>query len=120
MLTKRVGRSSPRDESDMSGAEKYASDMRVLLDSPDGANVEIPVFAYYGVNRNISGYPSPLPSQTTERTSVYAKAFDAGTDFKKFSRWMCEAISEREAAMAEAARLPAKIANRRRSEIDAR
>ena len=120
VLTKRVGRSSPRDESDMSGAEKYASDMRVLLDSPDGANVEIPVFAYYGVNRNISGYPSPLPSQTTERTSVYAKAFDAGTDFKKFSRWMCEAISEREAAMADAARLPAKIANRRRSEIDAR
>ena len=120
ILTKRACRSAKCAPSDMEAAKKYASDMRVLIESPNGANVDIPVFIHYGTNRNDTGYPSPIPRRGTDRISVYDKAFDAGTDFKKFSKWFGEAIAEREKAMSEAANLPLKAGNRKRDEINAK
>ncbi len=120
VLVKRARRTSGGGESDMGEAEKYASDMRVLLDSPDGAKVSIPLFVHYGTNRNASGVCAPMPDGNTDRTSVYEKAFCAGVNFGKFSRWLCGALTERQAQMEAAAKLPLRAANRRRDEINFR
>ena len=120
VLVKRARRTSDGGESDMDGAKKYASDMRVLLDSPAGAKVEIPLFVYYGTNRNAAGACAPMPDGDTDRTSVYEKAFCAGVNFGKFSRWLCQSLTERQAQMEAAAKLPLRAADRRRNEINAR
>ena len=103
---------------DMSGAKKYGDDMRVLLDAAKGCNVEIPLFAYYGADRTSSGYSAPRPCYGCDRTSVYARAFDAGTDFRKFSRWFVDAIKDRARGIEEASLLPLKAANRLRDSVN--
>lgn len=110
--------SSKNYDTDMGGAKKFSTDMKVLLDSPEGANIEIPVFAHYGTNRNYGGSVSPTPSDTTARTSIYEHAFSAGTNFQKFAQWIVATITAREKEMAEASQLPLKIANKRRDEIN--
>lgn len=118
VLSKRARRSSKNSDTDMGEAKKFSSDMRVLLDSPEGANIEIPVFAHYGTNRNYGGNVSPTPSDTTARTSIYEHAFSAGTNFQKFAQWIVATINARENEIAEASQLPLKIANKRRDEIN--
>ena len=115
-LVKRANRSAPKIDGNMDGAKKYASDMRVMLDSPQGVSAEIPVFVHYGTHRN--GRSAPLPMRSADRTSVYAKAFDAVTDFGKFSRWISKAVLDRRREMEDAAALPLKAAIRRRDEIN--
>ncbi len=115
---RRFSRNRKRDENNMSDAEKYASDMRVLLDSPEGVNIHIPVFVHYGTNRNFCGNASPLPTRDVERLSIYKKAFNAGTNFSKFADWIASEISSRQNEMSEVSRLPMRMANKRRDEIN--
>ncbi len=110
----------PRAKSDMSQAAKYGSDMRIILDSPKGAKIDIPVFAYYGANRDSSGTPSPLPGRVSDRTSIYKKAFAAGANFKNFASWFASELSERESEMERASEMPLRKGNIRRDEINER
>lgn len=114
-LFKRANKSGPDGKSDMSAARKFGDNTRVLLDS-NGYNVEIPVFAYYGADRNTLGIPAPLPAAA--RTSIYANAFDAGVNFAKFSGWLASAIEKRRYEMEKLAGEPLKKANRLRGEIN--
>ena len=118
VLTKRANHSSKNGDTDMAEAKKFSSDMKVLLDSPEGANIQLPVFVHYGTNRNYGGTVSPTPSVSTARTSIYENAFEAGTNFSKFAQWIASTISDRENEMAEASKLPLKVANKRREEIN--
>ncbi len=103
--------------SDMRAAEKFGCDMRVMLEG-DG-QVYLPVLAYYGASRDVSGYCSPQPISSNDRTEVYKRAFQAGTDFNKLTRWFVEMAERRAAEMSEAAKLPLKKGNAKRLEIDA-
>lgn len=114
-LFKRANKSAPDGKSDMSAARKFGDNTRVLLDS-NGRDVEIPVFAYYGADRNTLGVPAPLPAAA--RTSVYANAFDAGVNFTKFSAWLASAIERRRSEMEKLSGEPLKKANRLRGEIN--
>lgn len=110
----------PYAKSDMSQAAKYGSDMRIVLDSPMGSKIDIPVFAYYGANRDTSGTPSPLPGNSPDRTSIYKKAFSAGANFKNFTSWFESELSERALKMENAASLPLIKGNALRNEINER
>ncbi len=116
-LSKRAERKRANDD-DMRDAKRYASDMRVLLDSPNGADIAIPIFVHYGTNRNFCGNASPIPSSSAERMSVYKKAFEAGVNFQKFAEWAASEILSRQDEMSEAARLPLRAANKKRDEIN--
>ena len=101
----------------MEAAEKFGRDMRVMLESDE--SVEIPVLAYYGAARDTAGHSSPRPISTSDRTEIYKRAFQAGTDFRKMAAWYAEMAQRREAEIAEAAQMPLKKGNARRREIDA-
>ena len=85
------------------------------MDDPD---YELPVFAYYGSDRNTTSFSAPLPSEGANRMGVYKNAFSAGTNFDDFSAWFTAALLEREFAVAEASRMPLKRGNRAREEIE--
>ena len=118
VLTKRARRTSKNNESNMADAQKFSSDMKVLLESPEGANIQLPVFAHYGTNRNYGGRVSPTPSSSTARTSIYQNAFEAGTNFSKFAQWITSTISARQKEISEASNLPLILGNKRRDEIN--
>ncbi|MBO5255068.1 MAG: AAA family ATPase [Opitutales bacterium] len=103
--------------SNMTAANSFARDMRVMLDSDE--SIQIPVLAYYGASRDTSGYTSPKPISTNDRTEVYKRAFQAGTNFDKLTQWFVEMGLRREKEMAEASKMPLKKGNARRLEIDA-
>ena len=103
--------------SNMTAANSFAQDMRVMLDSDE--SIQIPVLAYYGASRDTSGYTSPKPISTNDRTEVYKRAFQAGTNFDKLTQWFVEMGLRREKEMAEASKMPLKKGNARRLEIDA-
>ncbi len=102
--------------SDMSAAGAFAHDMRVMLESDE--NVQIPVLAYYGASRDTSGHSSPAPISTNDRTEVYKRAFQAGTNFDKLTQWFVDMGLQRQKEIAEAAKMPLKKGNIRRKEID--
>ena len=103
--------------SNMTAANSFAQDMRVMLDSDE--SIQIPVLAYYGASRDTSGYTSPKPISTNDRTEVYKRAFQAGTNFDKLTQWFVEMGLRREKEMVEASKMPLKKGNARRLEIDA-
>ena len=103
--------------SNMTAANSFARDMRVMLDSDE--SIQIPVLAYYGASRDTSGYTSPKPISTNDRTEVYKRAFQAGTNFDKLTQWFVEMGLRREKEMVEASKMPLKKGNARRLEIDA-
>ena len=76
------------------------------------------MFAYYGSDRNTSGFCAPRPSEGMDRMSVYKNAFSAGTNFDGFAEWFAAVLLERELAVSEAARMPLKRGNRAREEIE--
>ncbi len=102
--------------SEMSAADNYGRDMRVLLESDE--SVQIPVLAYYGASRDTSGYSAPQPRLSNDRTEVYKRAFQAGANFDKLSQWFSSLAKQREQEIAEAAKMPLKKGNARRVEID--
>ncbi len=102
--------------SNMSEADVFARDMRVMLDGDE--RVQIPVLAYYGASRDTTGYTSPKPISTNDRTEVYKRAFQAGTNFDKLTQWFLQMGLQREAEMVEASKMPLKKANVRRKQID--
>ncbi len=118
VLSKKAESRKNDNGDDMREAKKYASDMRVLLDSPNGANISIPIFVHYGTNRNFCGNASPIPSCDVERMSVYKKAFEAGVNFSKFAEWASSEILMRQEEMSAAALLPLRAANKKRDEIN--
>ena len=103
--------------SNMTAANSFAQDMRVMLDSDE--SIQIPVLAYYGASRDTSGYTSPKPISTNDRTEVYKRAFQAGRNFDKLTQWFVEMGLRREKEMVEASKMPLKKGNARRLEIDA-
>ena len=103
-------------ESDMVAADVFAQDMRVLLESDE--SVQIPVLAYYGASRDTSGYTSPKPISTNDRTEVYKRAFQAGTNFDKLTQWFEQMVLWREQELEKASQMPLKKGNIRRAEID--
>ncbi len=103
--------------SDMSAADMFGRDMRVSLESDE--SIQIPVLAYYGASRDTSGYAAPQPISTNDRTEIYKRAFQAGTDFRKMAQWFIQMKNRRDFEMAEAAAMPLKKGNARRLEIDA-
>ena len=104
-------------KSNMDAADSYGRDMRVLLESDE--NIQIPVLAYYGASRDTSGHSSPKPISTNDRTEVYKRAFQAGTDFNKLTQWFMEMCKRREVEIEQASKMPLKKGNARRVEIDA-
>lgn len=115
-MCKYIGSHKKGNSDGMRAAEEFGADMRILLDSKEGVSAEIPVFAYYGADRNAIGFASPLPSSARE--SVYSKAFNAGTDIKTFANWFVKMSLSRDAEIDEAAAMPLKKGNERRAEIE--
>lgn len=105
-MCKYIGSHKKGNSDGMRAAEEFGADMRILLDSKEGVSAEIPVFAYYGADRNAIGFASPLPSSARE--SVYSKAFNAGTDIKTFADWFVKMSLSRDAEIDEAAAMPLK------------
>ncbi|MBE6414827.1 MAG: hypothetical protein E7035_09820 [Verrucomicrobiaceae bacterium] len=104
------------NQSNMTDADIFAHDMRVMLESDE--SVQIPVLAYYGASRDISGYTSPKPISTNDRTEVYKRAFQAGTNFDKLTEWFEQMVLWREQEIEKASQIPLKKGNLRRVEID--
>ena len=118
-ITLTLGRDRRGVESeDSAAADAYAAKLRGVFSKVDDPDYELPVFAYYGSDRNTTSFSAPLPSEGANRMGVYKNAFSAGTNFDDFSAWFTAALLEREFAVAEASRMPLKRGNRAREEIE--
>lgn len=104
---------------DTAAADMCAARVRGVFSQVGNPTAELPVFAYYGADRNTSGFSAPRPSEGMDRIGVYKNAFDAGTNFDDFAKWFAAVLAEREAVVARAAQLPLKQGNKMRDEIAA-
>ena len=116
ILYKERQQRSKNTKSDMVAADVFAQDMRVLLESDE--SVQIPVLVYYGASRDTSGYTSPKPISTNDRTEVYKRAFQAGTNFDKLTQWFEQMVLWRDQELEKASQMPLKKGNIRRAEIE--
>lgn len=112
-----LGRDGAETE-DSAAADACAAKLRGVFSKVGDPGCELPVFAYYGSDRNTSGFCAPRPSEGMDRMSVYENAFSAGTNFDDFAEWFAAVLLERELAVSEAARMPLRRGNRAREEIE--
>lgn len=118
-ITLSLGLDSDGNEmEDSAAADACAAKLRGVFSKVGDPDCELPVFAYYGSDRNTSGFCAPRPSEGMDRMSVYNNAFSAGTNFDGFAEWFAAVLLERELAVSEAARMPLKRGNRAREEIE--